>query len=82
MPVIYLWDETMRVRSAMVFMRKNTQKKMGTNRVRGKRYEKKMEKMETIEVRGASVETNRSDVPIKRKRMTHGRAREKTFQMW
>jgi hypothetical protein len=42
---------------------------MGTNRVRGKRYEKKMEKMETIKVRGASVETNRTDVPIKRKRM-------------
>jgi hypothetical protein len=50
----------------MYIQKKNTQKKMGTNRVRGKRYEKKME---TIEVCGASVETNRTDVPIKRKRM-------------
>jgi hypothetical protein len=56
----------------MYIQKKNTQKKMGTNRVRGKRYEKKME---TIEVCGASVETNR-------KEWTHGQAREKIFQMW
>jgi hypothetical protein len=33
---------------------------MGTNGVRGERYQKKME---TIRVRGAGVETIRTDVP-------------------